>query len=246
MEKEMKMKKGIILMFAAAFILAGCNNSEKKAEEASESPSDTVATAKRAEKKAKEVEEQAKTLEEEPLFDIVTSMGTIRVRLYSKTPKHRDNFIHLALSGFYDSLLVHRVVPDFVIQGGDPYTRDSSHFEQWGQGGPGYMISPEFVPEYTHKKGALAAARSSDIANPMKESHGSQFYLVVSPDNCKHLDGEYTVFGETVSGLNVIDRISRVRTDKYGRPLKPVRIKSIKPSKANDRRQRPTKRAQNQ
>lgn len=244
-------------MFAAAFILAGCNNSGKKAEEdASEAPSDSVATTKKTEKaekkekddaeKEKAIQEQAASLDEEPLFDILTTMGTIRVKLYKNTPKHRDNFIHLALSGYYDDVLFHRVVPDFVIQAGDPNTRDSSLIDQWGQGGPDYMIPPEFVPEYTHKKGALAAARSGDIANPMKESHGSQFYLVVSADNCSHLDGEYTVFGETVSGLNTIDRISRVKTDKYGRPLKPIKIRDIKRSRVRERRPRTIKKEENE
>ena len=250
-------------MAAAAFILAGCNNSGKKADGSEEAQADSVATVKKQKdadskeaaskeaaskdtEEAKAAEEKAATLAEEPLFDIVTSMGTIRVKLYSKTPKHRQNFIHLALTGYYDDLLIHRVVPDFVIQGGDPYTKDSTRFDQWGQGGPDYMIPAEFVPEYTHKKGALAAARSGDIANPMKESNGSQFYLVVSPENCKHLDGEYTVFGEAVSGLNVIDRISRVRTDKYGRPIRPVKIKDIKPSKVKEKRRRTVKKEENE
>ena len=253
MEKEKKMKKGIILLFAAAFILAGCNNSGKKAEEdPSEAPADSVQTIKKRspadtkEEKELSAEEKAAAQEEEPLFDILTTMGTIRVKLYSKTPKHRDNFIHLAITGYYDGVLFHRVVPDFVIQAGDPNTRDSSLIDQWGQGGPDYMIPPEFVPEYTHKKGALAAARSGDIANPMKESHGSQFYIVVSPENCQHLDGEYTVFGEVVSGLNTIDRISRVRTDKYDRPLKPIKIRDIKPSKVRSKRTRSIKKEENE
>ena len=253
MEKEKKMKKGIILLFAAAFILAGCNNSGKKAEEdPAEAPADSVQTISKKtasdpkEEKEVSAEEKAAAQEEEPLFDILTTMGTIRVKLYSKTPKHRDNFIHLAITGYYDGVLFHRVVPDFVIQAGDPNTRDSSLIDQWGQGGPDYMIPPEFVPEYTHKKGALAAARSGDIANPMKESHGSQFYIVVSPENCQHLDGEYTVFGEVVSGLNTVDRISRVRTDKYDRPLKPIKIRDIKPSKVRSKRTRSIKKEESE
>ena len=89
------------------------------------------------------------------------------------------------------------------------------------------MIPPEFVPEYTHKKGALAAARSGDIANPMKESHGSQFYIVVSPENCQHLDGEYTVFGEVVEGMPIAARIGRTPTDSHERPRRAVGIKRI-------------------
>ena len=173
---------------------------------------------------------------EEPIFDILTSMGTIRVKLYKDTPKHRANFIRLALTHYYDGLLFHRVVEDFVIQGGDPFTRDSTRLEEWGEGGPGYTIDPEILPEHTHKKGALAAARRGNYANPMKESSGSQFYLVQNADNCKHLDGEYTVFGETVGGLNVIDRIAALRVDRYNRPLRRVVIMRISPNEQLNKR----------
>ena len=173
---------------------------------------------------------------EEPIFDIMTSMGTIRVKLYKDTPKHKANFIRLALTNYYDGLLFHRVVEDFVIQGGDPFTRDSTRLEEWGEGGPGYTIDPEIVPEHTHKKGALAAARRGNYANPMKESSGSQFYLVQNAENCKHLDGEYTVFGETVGGLNVIDRIAALRVDRYNRPLRRVVIMNIRPNEQMNRR----------
>ena len=169
------------------------------------------------------------SLPEEPVFDIVTSLGTIKVRLYKDTPRHKNNFIKLATTGYYDSLLFHRVINDFMIQGGDPLTRDPLNRELFGQGGPDYTIPAEFVPSHRHKKGALAAARRGDAANPMKESSGSQFYIVQSPDNCVHLDGEYTVFGETVAGFNVIDKIAAVKTDRFGVPLEDVRILSIRP-----------------
>ena len=175
-------------------------------------------------------------LPDEPVFDIVTNMGTIRVKLYNDTPKHRDNFARLALSHYYDGILFHRVIDSFMIQGGDPFTRDTSRVEEWGEGGPGYEIPAEFVPEHTHKKGALAAARRGDMANPMKESSGSQFYLVQTAENCKHLDGAYTVFGETIAGLNVIDRIAKVKTDRFDRPLKPVVIQRIVPNDEMNRR----------
>lgn len=175
-------------------------------------------------------------LPEEPVFDIVTNLGTIRVKLYADTPRHRDNFAKLALSKYYDGLLFHRVIDKFMIQGGDPFTRDTSRVEEWGQGGPGYDIPAEFVPEHTHKKGALAAARRGDLANPMKESSGSQFYLVVDPSNCRHLDGEYTVFGETVAGQNVIERIARSKTDRYDMPITPVVIQRIRPNDEMNRR----------
>ena len=170
-------------------------------------------------------------LPQEPVFDIVTTMGTIRVKLYKDTPKHRDNFIRLALTHYYDNVLFHRVIDGFMIQGGDPYTRDTSRVEEWGEGGPGYTIDAEILSVHTHKKGALAAARRGNLANPMKESSGSQFYLVQDSTNCKHLDGEYTVFGETVGGLNVIDRIAKVKTDRFDHPIRPVRIIRVR---AND------------
>lgn len=178
----------------------------------------------------------AKALPATPVFDIVTNLGTIKVRLFSDTPRHRDNFEKLALSGYYDSLLFHRVINGFMIQGGDPFTRDTSKVEMYGQGGPNYTIPAEMrnqsgAPLHRHAMGALAAARRGDLANPFKESSGSQFYIVQNPDNCVHLDGEYTVFGETVSGFNVIDKIASVKTDRYDRPLSDVRIITIKPDK---------------
>ena len=165
----------------------------------------------------------------EPEFDIVTTEGTIRVKLYSKTPKHRDNFCRLVSGHYYDSLLFHRVINGFMIQTGDPYTRDSSKTELYGQGGPDYTVPAEFVNEYFHKKGALAAARRGDTANPRKSSSGSQFYIVQDEMNCIHLDGQYTVFGETVEGLDVIDRIAAAPTDRRDRPVKDIRIITIKP-----------------
>ena len=169
-------------------------------------------------------------LPQEPVFDIVTTMGTIRVKLYKDTPKHRDNFIRLATSRYYDDVLFHRVIDGFVIQGGDPYTRDTSRVAEWGEGGPGYTIDAEILPTHRHKRGALAAARRQNLANPMKESSGSQFYLVQDSLNCQHLNGEFTVFGETIAGLNVIDRIAKVKTDRYDHPERPVRIVRIRPN----------------
>ena len=149
------------------------------------------------------------------------------MKLYSKTPKHRANFEKLALSGFYDGLLFHRVIDGFMIQGGDPNTKDSTLVEKYGQGGPGYTIPAEFVPEYKHAKGALAAARRGDAANPAKESSGSQFYIVQDENTCAQLDGEYTVFGQTVEGFDVIDAIAKVDTDRRDRPVSDVKILSI-------------------
>lgn len=166
---------------------------------------------------------------EEPEFDIVTSLGKMRVRLYSRTPKHRDNFVKLVSEKYYDGLRFHRVIEDFMIQTGDPYSKDMAMVDRWGQGGPDYTVPAEFVGEYVHKKGALAAARKSDMANPKKASSGSQFYIVHNPENCSHLDGQYTVFGEVIDGLDVIDRIAAVPVDRYDRPYEDVMIISIEP-----------------
>lgn len=226
------MKKYLYLLIALA-VLAGCKNRNKGKEAADATPeeielgvepTDTLAAKKAAE-----------ALPEEPVFDIVTNMGTIRVKLYKDTPRHRDNFEKLALSSYYDSTLFHRVINGFMIQGGDPFTKDTALVAQYGEGGPKYTIPAEMrdadgAPLHRHKKGALAAARVGDLANPFKASSGSQFYLVQDPDHCVHLDGEYTVFGETVAGLNVIDKIAAVVTDRRDRPVADVRILSIRPN----------------
>ncbi|MBR5925103.1 MAG: peptidylprolyl isomerase [Bacteroidales bacterium] len=158
---------------------------------------------------------------------MVTNYGTIKIKLYKGTPLHRANFEKLALSGFYDGLLFHRVINGFMIQGGDPLTKDPANFDRFGTGGPGYTVPAEFVPEYRHKKGAIAAARRGDAANPMKESSGSQFYIVQNEQTCAQLDGSYTVFGETVEGLDVIDKIAAVETDRRDRPVAQVKIIKI-------------------
>ena len=164
---------------------------------------------------------------EEPEFEMVTSLGTMKLKLYSKTPKHRDNFVKLVEEKYYDGMRFHRVIEGFMIQGGDPYSRDTSKIDLWGQGGPGYTVPAEFVNEYWHKKGAIAAARKGDMANPRKASSGSQFYIVHDENNCLHLDGQYTIFGEVTEGLDVIDKIASVATDRYDRPYEDVMIISV-------------------
>ena len=225
-------------MLSAVLLAVSCggrNASEETSDAQEEAVAETPAS-KPALPDSASLRKNLSTLPEEPFFDITTSMGTIRVKLYKDTPKHRDNFIKLSLSHFYDNILFHRVIDGFIIQGGDPFTRDTSRVAEWGDGGPGYEIPAEFVPEHTHKKGALAAARRGDLANPMKESSGSQFYLVQDAAACKHLDGAYTVFGEAVAGLSVIDRIAHVATDRYDRPLNPVVIKSVRPNAEMNKR----------
>ena len=216
---------------AAVLMIAGCgqNKAQKEAEQAAAEQArlDSLKQVEMAQKE-KDAEALIPLLGEEPVFVIETSLGTIKVQLYKKTPKHRANFEKLALTGYYDGLLFHRVINGFMIQGGDPYTKDTSMVAKYGQGGPGYTVPAEILPEYRHKKGALAAARRGDAANPARESSGSQFYLVQDENACAQLDGAYTVFGETVDGLNVIDKIAQVATDQRDRPVSDVRIISVK------------------
>ena len=211
-------------------ILFSCANKKKAAQKAAERDLFIKDSLEKVEMKTKlmNAETTIAMLEEEPVFDIVTNLGTIKIKLYSKTPKHRYNFEKLALSGYYDSLLFHRVINGFMIQGGDPFSKDTALVAKYGQGGPDYTIPAEFVPEYKHKKGAIAAARRGDAANPKKESSGSQFYIVQDAKCCSQLDGEYTVFGETIEGFDINDKIAAVPTDRRDMPLKPVRIITIK------------------
>lgn len=222
----MKKTLTICLVALAALSVGSCGNNTKKAQEEAaraQAEADSIAAVK-----VQETMDKLSNLPEEPMFDIVTNYGTIRVKLYSGTPKHRDNFAKLAMTGFYDGILFHRVINGFMIQTGDPLTKDPDKADYYGTGGPGYTIEAEFVPEYTHKKGALAAARRGDAANPLKESSGSQFYIVQDERACAALDGDYTVFGETVDGIKTVDKIAAVQTGMRDRPVEDVKIISVK------------------
>lgn len=216
-----------LCFIGAAALLCSCGNSSRKAQEqqaAEQAAADSVAAAQLE----KQVMEKIATLPAEPVFDIITSMGVIKVKLYSDTPRHRENFAKLALEKYYDGTLFHRVINGFMIQGGDPLSKDPANKAKFGTGGPDYTVPAEFVPEHTHKKGALAAARRGDAANPLKESSGSQFYIVQDAAACAALDGDYTVFGETVEGFDVIDAIAAVQTDARNCPLQDVKIITVK------------------
>ena len=250
-------------------------------------------------------EKKARNMSEETRLKIETTAGDIVVKLYNETPKHRDNFIKLAEDGTYEGTLFHRVIKDFMIQAGDPESKNAAKGQMLGSGDVGYTVPAEFVyPKYFHKKGALSAARQGDNVNPEKASSGCQFYIVTgkvysdstllgmeqqmnqmrfnnlfntlaskhakdiykmrkagdqeglmnlqdtliaqvekqlasqpefrfTPEQMKayttvggtpHLDGEYTVFGEVLEGMEVVDKIQRVKTDRNDRPEEDVKI----------------------
>lgn len=225
------MKRFLYFTFVcvAALLIAGCGNKKKAEAEAAaaQAQADSIAAAQATQDSLK-MEKTISELSEEPVLDIITNLGIMTVKLYSGTPKHRDNFVKLALSGFYNGVLFHRVINGFMIQAGDPLSKDEAQKAAWGTGGPGYTVPAEFVKEYRHKKGALAAARRGDAANPYKESSGSQFYIVQDERACAQLDGAYTVFGEVIDGLPVIDKIASVQTDGRDRPVNPVKIITVK------------------
>ena len=202
-----------------AALLASCSCGSNSKETSETELNDSTKTA---------IEMENKRIEE-PVFEIRTTHGTMKVKLYSKTPKHRDNFAKLVSENYYDGIRFHRVIEGFMIQTGDPYSRDTAKINAWGTGGPDYTVPAEFVNEYWHKKGALAAARKGDLANPTKASSGSQFYIVHDENACLHLDGQYSIFGEVIEGVEVIDRIAEVATDPYDRPYEDVMINSIRP-----------------
>lgn len=153
------------------------------------------------------------------LSKIETDFGNMVLWLYPQTPLHRNNFIKLTSDHYYDSVIFHRVIDNFVIQGGDP--------TGLGNGGPGYTIPAEFRTSIKHIHGAVGAARQSDSINPTKASHGSQFYIVDNINGTPHLDGNYTVFGIVIDGINTVDAISQVPTDTNDRPLNKVYMKKV-------------------
>ncbi len=242
------------------------------------------------------------------IVDLNTSMGNIRVLLYGDTPRHLENFVKLVDTGYYDGVLFHRVINDFMVQTGNPTSKNAPKGKMLGMGDPDYKIEAEFVyPKHFHKRGALAAAREGDSVNPEKKSSGSQFYIVTgktftegqldqmdarriqqqkqnifnalvmenrdtimalrrdknqaalqqlqnkliaatdsaaaaAPDTLTeaqrqaystvggtpHLDGSYTVFGEVISGMDVVDKIQKAETDPNDRPLDDISIISAK------------------
>ena len=215
-----------LCLASVAVLVSGCGS--RKAKEAQQKTQEQAVADSLAAEQSKAIQARIDAMPAEPVFDIITNLGTIKVKLYAGTPKHRENFAKLAFSKYYDGMLFHRVINGFMIQGGDPLTKDPTcDPSKYGTGGPDYTVPAEFVPEYKHKKGALAAARRGDAANPLKESSGSQFYIVQDEQNCAQLDGNYTVFGQTIEGLDVIDKIAAVETNNRDCPVSPVKIITI-------------------
>ncbi|MBE6247563.1 MAG: peptidylprolyl isomerase [Bacteroidales bacterium] len=213
------------LLVIATILVAGCKSGNKEVPQ----PKPEAAPVK---VEAPALAFNPDSLPQEPVFNIVTSKGTIKIKLYKETPLHRDNFVKLASKKFYDNILFHRVIKNFMIQVGDPLTKDpSADPAKYGTGGPGYTIPAEIMPQFKHKKGALAAARKGDKSNPARESSGSQFYFVESETGCSHLDGQYTIFGETIEGFDVIDAIAAEPvTAPKNAPVNPIRIISVMPA----------------
>jgi len=157
------------------------------------------------------------------VFTITTEYGNIVFMLYDATPKHKANFLKLAKEGFYNGTTFHRIIKNFMIQGGDPNSKDGDPFNDGG-GGPGYTIPAEFVDSLTHIPGAIAAARMGDGVNPKKESSGSQFYIVENAEGTHFLDKGYTVFGQVIAGMDVVHKIVDLPKDRADRPSKDVKM----------------------
>jgi cyclophilin family peptidyl-prolyl cis-trans isomerase len=161
--------------------------------------------------------------EKDTLVVIGTKFGAITLVLYPETPIHRRNFFKLSREHFYDSTTFHRIIKDFMIQGGDPNSKDTNPGND-GQGGPGYTIPAEFDTAFTHVHGAIAAARMGDQVNPEKRSSGSQFYLVENPKGVGFLDKNYSVFGRTIAGIDVISKIAVQPKGGGDRPEKDIKM----------------------
>lgn len=162
--------------------------------------------------------------EKEVVMVVETTMGTVEFKLYNETPLHRDNFIRLAEEHYFDSLLFHRVIDGFVIQGGDPNSKHAAPGQVLGDGEPDYRVPAEIRVEQgiVCEKGSILAAREGNEVNPKRESCASQYCFMMG--RSPHLDGAYTLFGEVTEGMDVLEKIQKVATDEYDRPLEDVRM----------------------
>ncbi|MEZ5013929.1 MAG: peptidylprolyl isomerase [Chitinophagales bacterium] len=247
------MKKNVLLftmLFSAGALLTACGDKSTNTDEAQQTQT-TIS----ADNSKTDNTQQMNTMDDTTTYYVIisTDYGDMKLKLYNETPKHRDNFIKLVKEGYYNDLLFHRVMQNFMIQGGDPQSKNAGPNAQLGTGGPGYTVPAEFRNDLIHKKGALAAARQPDQVNPQKASSGSQFYIVqgkkytndeldqmergygIHLDDMQRkvyttvggtpfLDYNYTVFGEVVEGMDVIDKIAAVQTNPSDRPVKDVKM----------------------
>jgi cyclophilin family peptidyl-prolyl cis-trans isomerase len=166
----------------------------------------------------------AKPSKKDEVVTISTSLGDIKLVLFDQTPLHKANFLKLAQSGFYNGTTFHRIIQDFMIQGGDGNSKDADPAND-GQGQPNDVTIPaEFRAGLQHKFGALAAARQSDFMNPTRASSSTQFYIVQNHSGTPHLNGAYTVFGQVISGLDVVDKIAAQPKDIRDRPTTDIKI----------------------
>ncbi len=231
------------MILIVAVLVSACG-SQKKIE-----PSQQVASSDKEMKKETPKDNSKMT---EVL--IKTSMGNIKIALYNETPQHRDNFIKLVKESYYDGVLFHRIIQGFMVQTGDPDSKTAKPGQRLGMGGPDYRIPAEFVPSIYHRRGAVAAARDN---NPAKASSGSQFYIVdgkvydnayldmieqrtgkkfsaeqreayTTVGGAPFLDGDYTVFGQVLVGMDVVDKIAAQQKDGSDRPLEDIKIISMK------------------
>lgn len=162
---------------------------------------------------------------QEEVVEMETPYGNMYIWLNKATPLHRDNFLKLCKDSFYDNTTFHRIIPNFMIQGGDPLSKDTIAGND-GTGGPGYTIPAEIRDSIKHERGVLAAARLSDNVNPTRASSGSQFYIAVSTSGTQHLNGLYTVFGQVMKGIEYADSIvKQPRNLSSNRPLKDQKMK---------------------
>jgi len=235
----------------------GSTSTEKEPSHRYMSSGNYTVQLKAIDKKNKAVVKKTKLVVDAPLECLVqmtTPYGNILIELFDQTPKHQDNFIKLVENHFYDSLLFHRVIPGFMVQGGDPTSKNAPAIKPLGMGGPGYTIPAEFVDSLVHIRGALAGARLPDNMNPKRNSSGSQFYIVQgSPvtnealdrleakkgirygkaqrdaylkyGGTPFLDHDYTVFGRVIEGMDVVDKIAAQKTNERDRPIKDVWMK---------------------
>lgn len=195
--------KNTYLIVIALFALASCKKEDTVKPDETAVPTDTM----------------------EQVIELNTPYGTMYMWLYKDTPKHRANFLALADTGFFDNTTFHRIINNFMIQGGDPNSKDSDPNND-GQGGPGYTIPAEIdTSKHRHARGEVAAARLGNAQNPTRASSGCQFYICHSTSGTKHLDNEYTVFGKIIKGIEAVDSIIiQPKNATTNRPLTDIKM----------------------